>query len=221
MLEIENNIKDITSDNMSYTMIEYYTLIAMAALYGGILGMVSLNKCLANMGSIGKRVSISPTKKGTIILSSAMSSYIAQIIGIALLFLYTIFILKVDYGTNLALVILLALVGSLTGLSMGIAVSSILKTNENTKLGIIIAITMAGCFLSGMMGISMKYVIDKNVPIINMLNPAALITDGFYSLYRYDTLNRYWINIISLLIITSILILISIKALRRNKYDSI
>ena len=80
---------------------------------------------------------------------------------------------------------------------------------------------MAGCFLSGMMGISMKYVIDKNVPIINMLNPAALITDGFYSLYRYDTLNRYWINIISLLIITSILILISIKALRRNKYDSI
>ena len=140
---------------------------------------------------------------------------------IALLFLYTIFILKVDYGTNLALVILLALIGSLTGLSMGIAVSSILKTNENTKLGIIIAITMAGCFLSGMMGITMKYVIDKNVPIINMLNPAALITDGFYSLYRYDTLNRYWINIISLLIITSILILISIKAIRRNKYDSI
>lgn len=221
MLEIENNIKDITSDNMSYTMIEYYTLIAMAALYGGILGMVSLNKCLANMGSLGKRVSISPTKKGTIILSSAVSSYIAQIIGIALLFLYTIFVLKVDYGTNLALVILLALIGSLTGLSMGIALSSILKTNENTKLGIIIAITMAGCFLSGMMGITMKYVIDKNVPIINMINPAALITDGFYLLYRYDTLNRYWINIISLLIITSILILISIKALRRNKYDSI
>lgn len=34
MLEIENNIKDITNNNMSYTMIEYYTLIAMAALYG-------------------------------------------------------------------------------------------------------------------------------------------------------------------------------------------
>lgn len=221
MLEIENNIKDITNNNMSYTMIEYYTLIAMAALYGGILGMVAINKCLANMGNIGKRVSVSPTKKRTIILSSALASYIAQVIGVALLFLYTIFVLKVDYGTNLPLIILLSLVGSLTGLSLGIAISSILKTSENTKLGIILAITMTGCFLSGMMGITMKYIIDKNVPLVNMLNPAALITDGFYALYHYDTLTRYWRNIISLLIISIILILISIKALRRNKYDSI
>lgn len=221
MLEIENNIKDITNNNMSYTMIEYYTLIAMAALYGGILGMVAINKCLANMGSIGKRVSVSPTKKGTIILSSALASYIAQVVGVSLLFLYTIFVLKVDYGTNLPLIILLSLVGSLTGLSLGIAISSILKTSENTKLGIILAITMTGCFLSGMMGITMKYIIDKNIPIVNMINPAALITDGFYALYHYDTLTRYWRNIISLLIISIILILISIKALRRNKYDSI
>ena len=221
MLEIENNIKDITNNNMSYTMIEYYTLIAMAALYGGILGMVAINKCLANMGNIGKRVSVSPTKKRTIILSSALASYIAQVVGVALLFLYTIFVLKVDYGTNLPLIILLSLVGSLTGLSLGIAISSILKTSENTKLGIILAITMTGCFLSGMMGITMKYIIDKNVPLVNMLNPAALITDGFYALYHYDTLTRYWRNIISLLIISIILILISIKALRRNKYDSI
>lgn len=221
ILEIENNIKDITNNNMSYTMIEYYTLIAMAALYGGILGMVAINKCLANMGNIGKRVSVSPTKKGTIIISSALASYIAQVIGVALLFLYTIFILKVDYGTNLPLIILLSLAGSFTGLSLGIATSSILKTSENTKLGIILAITMTGCFLSGMMGITMKYIIDKNVPIVNMLNPAALITDGFYALYHYDTLTRYWKDLISLIIISIILILISIKALRRNKYDSI
>lgn len=221
MLEIENNIKDITNNNMSYTMIEYYTLIAMAALYGGILGMVAINKCLANMGNIGKRVSVSPTKKGTIIISSALASYITQVVGVALLFLYTIFVLKVDYGTNLPLIILLSLVGSFTGLSLGIATSSILKTSENTKLGIILAITMTGCFLSGMMGITMKYIIDKNVPIVNMLNPAALITDGLYALYHYDTLTRYWKDLISLLIISIVLILISIKALRRNKYDSI
>ena len=38
-----------------------------------------------------------------------------------------------------------------------------------------------GSFLAGMMGGSMKYVIDKNVPIINKINPAAMITDGFYA----------------------------------------
>ena len=53
-------IKDISNPNLSYTMIEFYTLIAMTCLYGGILGMTSINKCLANMSHNGKRISISP-----------------------------------------------------------------------------------------------------------------------------------------------------------------
>lgn len=67
----------------------------------------------------------------------------------------------------------------------------------------------------------MKYIVDKNVPIINKLNPASMITDGFYSLYYYDTLNRYLFNITSLLIFFGIMILISYFGLRRQKYDSI
>jgi len=137
------------------------------------------------------------------------------------LFLYTIFILHVDYGDNIILIIILSLVGTLAGLSLGVAVSTLLKKNEATKTGIIISITMLGSFLSGMMGITMKYIIDKNIPIINKLNPASMITDGFYSLYYYDGIERYLFNIISLLIFSSILIIISCISLRRQKYDSI
>lgn len=80
---------------------------------------------------------------------------------------------------------------------------------------------MFWCYLSGMMGITMKYVVDKNVPIINKINPASMITDGLYSLYYYDTFDRYWFNIISLLIFAFVLMLISFFSLRRQKYDSI
>ena len=80
---------------------------------------------------------------------------------------------------------------------------------------------MIMCFLSGMMGITMKYIIDKNAKILNIINPANMITDGFYSLYYYETLNRFWFNIASLLIYSLILILISYKTLRRQKHDSI
>ena len=41
----------------------------------------------------------------------------------------------------------------------------------------------------------MKYIIDKNIPIINKLNPANMITDGLYSLYYYETLDRYIFNV--------------------------
>ena len=219
----EDNVKinNISNDNLSYTMIEFYTLFAMVCLYGGMLGALAINQNLANMSNQGKRISVSPISKGKLILSSVCASYITQLVGVALLFIYTIFVLKVDYGNKLGLDILLAMIGSLAGLSLGVAVASTVKSNENTKIGIIITITMLGCFLSGMMGVTMKYVIDKNIPIINKINPASMIADGFYSLYYYDTLDRYIFDILSLLVFASLLIIISYISLRRQKYDSI
>ena len=221
MMQESISIKDTSSENLSYTMIEFYTLIAMTCLYGGILGMVMVNQNLANMSANGKRVAISPVAKGKLILSSVLASYIIQLIGITLLFLYTILILHVDYGNHLYLIILLTLIGCLAGLSLGIMVATLFKTNDNTKTGIIIAITMLGCFFSGMMGITMKYMVDTHIPIINLINPANMITDGFYSLYYYDTFNRYYFNIICLVAFSLLMIILSIMSLRRQKYDSI
>ncbi len=214
-------IRDITSKKLSYTMIEFYTLIAMTALYGGIIGMTAINQNLANMSNNGKRIAVSPTNRIKIIFSSLLSSFIVQIIGLFILFMYTVFALKVDYGNNFPMIILLSLTGSLAGLSLGLAVGTIFKINENLKTGIIIAFTMLGSFLSGMMGITMKYIIDTNAPIVNKLNPVNMITDGFYSLYYYTTYNRFYFNIISLLIFSLIMIILSVLALRRQKYDSI
>lgn len=217
----KNNTNDVTNSHLSYTMIEFYTLIAMTCLYGGLLGMIAINRNLANMSSNGKRVAVSPSSKAKLIVSSALAGYITQLIGVLLLFLYTIFLLQVDYGNHLFHTILLTLVGCFAGLSLGIAIATLCKTNENTKTGIIIAVTMLGCFLSGMMGITMKYLVDKNLPLINKLNPAAMITDGFYSLYYYETFDRFNLNIVSLLVFSACMIALSIYSLRRQRYDSI
>ncbi|MCI8519237.1 MAG: ABC transporter permease [Clostridia bacterium] len=100
-------------------------------------------------------------------------------------------------------------------------ISSLVKSSENVKIGMIIAITMLGSFFSGMMGITMKYIIDTNVPIINKINPASMITDGFYSIYYYDTLDRYFLNIGGLIIFSITMLVLAWSSLRRQKYDSI
>ena len=223
MNKISNtNIKlnDISNKNLSYTMIEYYTLIAMAALYGSMLSMYITNYNDARMCSVGKRKNVSPTNKMTLIVSGLLSSYIVQLIGMFILFMFMIFILKIEF-IKLGKVIFLSLLSSLAGLSLGVFVSSVFKAKENTKTGIIITITMICCYLSGMMGISMKYIIDTNIPIINKINPANMITDALYSLYYYADNIRYSFNIISLIIFSTIMILISYLKLRREKYDSI
>lgn len=222
LVDSENGgIRDISGANLSYTMIEFYTLIAMTCLYGGILGMVAVNQNLANMSSKGKRVSVSPVGKSRMILSSVLAGYVIQMVGVALLFAFTIFVLHVDYGNHLPLIVLLALCGGLAGLSVGIAIAVLVKSGDNVKTGIVISVTMAGCFLSGMMGITMKYLVDKNIPLLNLLNPANMVTDGLYALYYYDTFDRYWQNAASLLVFAFSMILFSVLGLRRQKYDSI
>lgn len=214
-------IQDDSPAHMSYTMIEFYTLIAMTCLYGGILAMVAMNRNLANMSSSGKRVAVSPTSKGVLVFSSVTAAYVIQLLGLALLFAYTVLVLHVDYGDNLIAVVGLAMIGSFAGLALGIAVAALCKRNEATKTGILISLTMLGSFLSGMMGITMKYLVDTHFPLLNRINPAAMITDGLYALYFYDTMDRYLVNIISLCIFSVILLVIAAGKARRQTYDRI
>ena len=221
LLNSEVKTSNTSNKNMSMTMIEFYSLIAMTCLYGATLSMYSLNQILPNMSNKGKRVGVSPVSRLKLIVSCLSASFIAQVLGVLLLFLYTIFVLNVDYGNNIFLVLLLSFVGSFAGLSLGIFMSSVLKKDENAKTGIIIAYTMACSFFAGMMGMTMKYIIDTNAPIINIINPVNMITDGLYALYYYNTLDRYIFNVISLLVFSFILIIISFMFFRRQKYDSI
>lgn len=224
LFSIKNNsvkLNNITNKNLGFSMIEYYTLIAMACLYGSMLSMYVLNYSQANISSVGKRISVSSSKKSNLLLSGFLASYVVQLVGIFILLFVTLFLFRVDFGNNLIYVFILSLFGSLAGLTLGIAVSSIGNISEVTKNGILISIIMFCCFLSGMMGVKMKYIIDKNVPFLNKINPANMITDGFYSLYYYDNLNRFYFNLLSLFIFSIIMILISLRNLRRQEYDSI
>ena len=217
----EDYLNNISNSNLSYMQVEYYTLIAMACMYGGMIGLTAINNSLANMSNKGKRIAVSPNKKSTIVLTSALASYIVSLIGIFILILFLKFIIHADFGTNLPLIILLSLVGDLAGISLGIFISSMFRVSENTKIGITIAVSMFLSVLSGMIGVQMKYMIDKNIPFINMINPNNMITDGFYSLYYYDTLTRYTKDLISLIIFIIICLVISSIKLRGEKYDSI
>ena len=74
------NMVDTSSSNLSYMQIEFYTLIAMACMYGGMLGLAAINNCLANMSSKGKRISVSPNRKSIVVLSSSIGAYFVSLV---------------------------------------------------------------------------------------------------------------------------------------------
>lgn len=216
--EYTNNI---SKQNMNYMVIEFYTLIAMTCLFGAMMTTSVISNYLANINKKGARLTLAPVNRLSLLLGGLLATFIVQALAIGIILFYTNVILGVDYGNRFDLIVLLSFTGCLAGNSLGLATGSMTFKNENTRQGIVMAVTMLGCFFSGMMGVTMKYVIDKNIPFINIINPASMITDGFYSLYYYDTLSRFYFDIMSLIIFSSVLLIISYFLMRRKKYDSI
>ncbi len=221
VFDFDVNIKNDSSGNMSYIMIEYYSLIAMACMYSGLFSLTLIGYKLADITAVGKRTSVSSSKKGGMLLGSLSAAFLVQLFGLVLLYLMMIFYVKVDFGNNLPLIILISILGTIAGLTLGIVVDIFFRMSENAKTTAFVGIVMACCFLAGMMGVTMKNVIDKGFPILNMINPVAMITDGLYALYYYNSTDRYIIDAASLVIFSVVMLILSWRRLRRQRYDSI
>lgn len=217
--EAEPNIKD-ESHVMNIVSVEFYVLIAMACMQGAMLSCEMMNRCMPNITNRGKRIAIAPTRKGVIVASNLLAGYTLLFTAVVALVFFTSVVLGVEYGDNVPLICLLAAVGGLTATMMGMFLSVILKTRESAKNVIIVIVTMVGSLFAGMFGVS-KMFFDELAPFVNKISPVGLITDGFYSLYYYDDMGRFYINVASLVVISIIFFVLSIKSLRRQRYDSV
>ena len=199
----------------------FYALIAMACLYGGFIGFGSAITLQANLTALAARRCVTPTHKLKLILSEQIASFLIGYVDVIILLIYLRNILKLDFQGQMGKMLIISLFGSLIGVSMGIFVGSLGKISEGIKVSIILALSMVCSFLSGLMNSSMKDLVEKHAPIINRINPAALISDAFYCINVYDDPARYYRNLITLAGMSVILVLASFLLIRRNRYDSI
>lgn len=199
----------------------FYALIAMACLYGCFIGFGSAITLQANLSSLAARRCVTPTHKLHLVLSEQISSFLLGYFDVIVLLLYLKYILRLDFRGQMAPMLLITFLGSLIGVSLGFFVGSFGKMKEGIKVGILLAVSMTGCFLSGLMNNTMKDNIEKNIPIINRLNPAALISDAFYCINVYNDSARYYRNLITLTIMSIFLTGISFLMIRRERYDSL
>lgn len=211
----------LSNGNMDAYIQYFYNLIAMAAFFGSISGLYIAINNQGNLSAIAARKCISPTNKLTSITASLLASFVAQVICVSIGITYILFILKVDMGDKIPMVYLSGAVGSLTGVTMGFFIGSFGRLNQNVKMAISMSVTMLSCFLSGLMVGNMKSVIEMYVPIVNRINPAALISDLFYCLNIYNDYRRYTEKFVTLLILSVVFTIGGFLLTRRKKYASL
>jgi len=149
------------------------------------------------------------------------ASVLIHLAEMFILLLFLRYVLRVDFGSKSVYVVITTITGSLTGLSFGAFISALVKKSEGIKIAILVGGTMTGSFLSGMMYLEMKYIVSQHVPLLAYINPVNLLTDAFYSLYYYDTMSRYLLNIGILGFFIVLFCACTYFIIRRRKYASL
>lgn len=213
--------KQLTKAKMDPYTSYFQNLITMVALFGSTSGLFVATMNQGNLSPLGARKCTSPINKFKGMITSFLASLIVQIFCTFLSISYILFILKINMGNKIPMLYISGILGAFTGTSFGFLIGSIGTMSEKTKAGICTSITMCCCFLSGLMIGNIKPLISDFCPIINKINPAALISDLFYCLLLYDDYTRYIKISVTLIIMSLIFTIGGFLLTRRKKYASI
>lgn len=216
-----NTETTFSSGTMDESLTFFFNLIAMTCLYSYMSGIKIALYNQANLSPLGARKCLAPTHKLLSLISELFAAFLYQFGCILISLFYLIFVLKVNFGAESSYVFLAALMGCMVGVSMGFFIGSIGRMSADLKFGILMAVSMICCFFSGLMAGNMRILVEQYCPWFNRINPAALISDSFYSLTVYQSHHRYFLNLGTLLLLSALFYFGGFLMIRRKKYAAL
>ena len=125
--------------------------------------------------------------------ADAAAALVISFAEVLILLAYLVFVLGISFGNQIGYVLLTCLAGCVAGISLGNLIGTVSRGGEGVKIGLVIGTSMTMSFLAGLMWVDMKYAVASKAPVLSYINPAALISDAFYSLYAvsYTHLDVY------------------------------
>lgn len=202
-------------------LVAFYSLIAMVSTYGVFAGITAVELIQANLSNLGARISTTPMKKSSFLISGLLIGLLINMSSNVLLLLFLNYVLKLDLIRNLAYSSIFIFLGNTFGISLGLFIGSSNKQSSGFKVMLSIAATLFLSFLSGMVSVDIKILIDKNLPILAKINPIAIITNSLYRINLLENTRDLTGGIILLSIYSLVLLGTSYIFLRGKQYDSI
>lgn len=217
----QSYVEKNTTENDELTAVSFYTILAMNCFFGGYWTIKAVMDIQANQSRHAARLAIAPVKKSTYLFSDFILTMLMEFVCIIILLVYMLFVLNVNFGQDLLSVFVILWIGCFAGNGLGALIGVCIKGEEKVKSGILTALTMAGSFLAGMMMVQMKFLVQMYAPFLSVINPVNLITDGLYSLYYYGVGERYYQNVMYLLVFMVICYAIALMKIKNKQYESL
>lgn len=219
----EDVVEHITlgEGNFNFWRENFYSLIAMTCLFASFFGLTGATNIQPGMSHVGARRSVTPTPKLKMILSDTLATITVMFAVLLVLLAFLVGALRIDLGDNVGAILLTTLCGVFVGVMFGSFIGLAVRSSQGVKDGILVGSTLVLCFLSGLMYPNVRMMVERSAPIVNRINPAALMVDSFYALDTYGMGERYWMNIVLMAVIGTLLCVGSAAILRRKQYASL
>ncbi|MBD5135079.1 MAG: ABC transporter permease [Lachnospiraceae bacterium] len=205
--------------NMDVYVQYYFALFAMTCMLGAHYGVINTEEIRAGQRDIAVRRCISPTKRILIVFTDFLAALTVQMLIFVMVFFYLNLFLGIDFGNKYGYILLSGLLSSFVGVAYGYMLGVIVKAKFSIKESIVTSTILSMNFLAGLMVTNMKNLVENNAPVINRINPAAVISDSFYALSVFGDMGMYLRCSITLVAMGTIFGIISVLILRRDKID--
>ena len=194
----------------------FYATFAMGCLFA-CLGAVNLtDKLMPGRTPLSGRLNICGTSKLKMVISQMSVNLLVVFVAQMGAYFY-MRLIGIELTDDILAVAGILLAGASFGISLGVLIGAIPRLGEGSKVGIGVGVTMLISFLADLCTTGIKDSIERNMPIINRISPAALISDSFMTIYVYDDYDRYFRNLITLVAMAVVITTIAIFILSRSR----
>lgn len=196
-------------------------MLAVIGLTCYIMGLVAIKEMediMLRLSTRAIRMCIAPIGVGIRFWSSLWSGWLVNLGCIGMVLVYMKGILGINLSGALIGWGMMISLGTLNGLLLGVIIGGIGRWQSRAaRNGMMAIITVGGSILSGLIDSKVKFYVDYYFPIIAKLNPISAIVDGLYTLNIYGMTERFYMNVLQLILFNAIGFAIIGVLLRRNK----
>lgn len=213
--------KKTTEGNMDDTVSYFYAIFAMTCLFASFAGEDKMVRLQADTSVLGMRRGVAPVSKAKVILADFICCEILEYASALLVYGYMRFALGIQLGEKTGMILILLLAGTCYGTMFGFFIGALPKLTEGVKVGICVGANLMFCAMSDLMISGIRNYFAHHAPLVNHINPAALIVDSFYALNVYNTYGRFCQNLVLLMCLTLVFGILSLLFVRRKRYASV
>ena len=199
----------------------YYALLAMTALMAMSFAVTTVCATQANLSALGMRRSMAPLTRLRQLMGGFLASWLCTFCSLLVALLYIHFVCRISFGGRWAATLLAIVVASFASNALGTLLGSLPKLTAGTKIGLTTAISCVLSLLSGLYGsgaMALSDWIQRNAPIVAMINPTQQVTNLFYDILYYDSYTPFFRTVGILLTMAVLALALATVFLRRQRY---